>query len=70
MNGRTQKDFATAQQLVKSRAISQNHVGMLAIIALVPCLLFPSGCMLVGPDYKALPLQAPTGFANKVGNQC
>jgi multidrug efflux pump subunit AcrB len=49
---------------------SSNHVGMLAIIALVPCLLLLSGRMLVGPDYKAPPLQAPAGFANKVGNQC
>jgi hypothetical protein len=49
---------------------SSNHVGILAIIALVPCLLLLSGRMLVGPDYKAPPLQAPAGFANKVGNQC
>jgi hypothetical protein len=49
---------------------SSNHVGMLAIIALVPGLLLLSGCMLVGPDDKAPPLQAPAGFANKVGNQC
>jgi multidrug efflux system membrane fusion protein len=49
---------------------SSNHVGTLAIIALVPCLLLLSGRMLVGPDYKAPPLQAPAGFANKVGNQC
>jgi hypothetical protein len=56
---------------------SSNHVGMLAIIALVPCLLLLSGRMLVGPDYETPPLQASTAFANqaqeglsKVGNQC
>jgi hypothetical protein len=31
---------------------SSDHVGTLATIALVPCLLLLSGCMLVGPDYK------------------
>jgi hypothetical protein len=44
---------------------SSNHVGTLATIALVPCLLLLSGCMTVGPDYKTLPLQASAGFANQ-----
>ena len=42
-----------------------NHVGTLATIALVPCLLLLSGCMLVGTDYKTPSLQASAGFANQ-----
>jgi outer membrane protein, multidrug efflux system len=44
---------------------SSHHVGTLATIALVPCLLLLSGCILVGPDYKTPPLQASADFANQ-----
>jgi outer membrane protein TolC len=44
---------------------SSNHVGTVVAVALVPGLLLLSGCMLVGPDYKAPPLQVPAGFANQ-----
>jgi len=44
---------------------SSNHVGTLVAIALVPCLLLLSGCMLVRPDYKTPPLPVPAGFANQ-----
>jgi NodT family efflux transporter outer membrane factor (OMF) lipoprotein len=44
---------------------SSNHVGTLATLALVPCLLLLSGCMLVGPDYKTPPTPIPAGFANQ-----
>jgi outer membrane protein, multidrug efflux system len=44
---------------------SSNHVGTLATLTLVPCLLLLSGCMLVGPDYKAPPTLMPAAFANQ-----
>src|SRR5262249_21626525 len=44
---------------------SSNHVGTLATIALVPCLLLLSGCILVGPDYHRPSLQASASFANR-----
>jgi outer membrane protein, multidrug efflux system len=44
---------------------SSNHVGTLATLALVPCLLLLSGCMLVGPDYKTPPTPIPAAFANQ-----
>jgi multidrug efflux pump len=45
---------------------SSNYVGTLATIALVPCLLvLLSGCMTVGPDYKAPQTQMPEAFANQ-----
>jgi NodT family efflux transporter outer membrane factor (OMF) lipoprotein len=45
---------------------SSNHVGTMVTIALVPCLLvLLSGCMTVGPDYKAPQTQMPEAFANQ-----
>jgi multidrug efflux pump len=45
---------------------SSNHVGQLVAIVLVPCLLvFLSGCMLVGPDYRTPQTQMPAAFANQ-----
>ncbi|MGH8069001.1 MAG: efflux RND transporter permease subunit [Candidatus Entotheonellia bacterium] len=45
---------------------SSNHVGTMVTIALVPCLLvLLSGCMTVGPDYKAPQTQMPAAFANQ-----
>jgi NodT family efflux transporter outer membrane factor (OMF) lipoprotein len=45
---------------------SSNHVGQLVALVLVPCLLvLLSGCMLVGPDYRAPQTQMPVAFANQ-----
>jgi NodT family efflux transporter outer membrane factor (OMF) lipoprotein len=45
---------------------SSNHVGTMVMIALVPSLLvLLSGCMTVGPDYKAPETQMPEAFANQ-----
>jgi multidrug efflux pump len=44
---------------------SSNHVGAVIAIALVPCLLLLSGCMLVGPTYKTPPTPIPAAFANQ-----
>jgi multidrug efflux pump len=41
-------------------------VGTVGAFILVPCLLgLLSGCMVVGPDYKTPPLQAPAAFTNQ-----
>jgi multidrug efflux pump len=44
---------------------SSNHVGAVIAIALVPCLLLLSGCMLVGPNYQTPPTPIPAAFANQ-----
>ncbi len=45
---------------------ASNHVGTVVAVALLPCLLgLLSGCMTVGPDYKAPQMQVPDAFANQ-----
>jgi multidrug efflux pump len=45
---------------------ASNHVGTMATVALVPCLLaLLSGCMTVGPDYRTPQTPMPEAFANQ-----
>jgi multidrug efflux pump len=56
--------FVERKRQQPAPAPAAHRVGTMAIIALIPCLLGLSGCM-VGPDYKRPQMQVPVAFANQ-----